>query len=221
MRRALLILGAIAAVGCSSPRIEEQGAARAARETGTSVQQGLAPAPLRRDQLTLGDRTAWRRVLNWSDECEEAFQASHVGDEGGLVFNELSPGISLVEVLCAAGSYQPSFVYVRFDERPPAPVAKVLSFPTYESSDGVSITSANASELWGEPFVSPARQELAVLNLARQTGDCGIWTRYNIGGEMPEMVEARSTPCSIPPGAPAASGDGGPPHGWKPVRARQ
>ena len=214
----LLLLGAIAVAGCSSPRVEEQTVGRAA--TRASVPQGAA-APVRRSQLSLGDRTGWRSVLNWPDECEETFQASHAGDDGGLVFNELAPGISFVEVLCAAGSYQPSFVYVRFDERSTAPIATLLIFPVYESSDGVSIASVKASELWGEPFVSPARRELAILNLTRQTGDCGIWTRYNIGGEIPEMVDARRAPCSTRPGAPATSSDGEPPRGWQPVSARQ
>jgi hypothetical protein len=219
--RVLLILGAIAAVGCSSPRVEEESAGRAGRDTRASIPQGPAPAPPRRNQLTLGDRTDWRSVLNWPNDCEEAFQASHVGDDAGLVFNELSPGISFVEVLCAAGAYQPSFVYVRLDERSTIPIARLLIFPVYESSDGVSIESAKASEIWGEPFVSPARRELTILNLARQTGDCGIWTRYNIGGDLPEMVDARRAPCATRPGAPATSSNGEPPRGWQPVNARQ
>ena len=214
----LLILGAIAVVGCSSPRVEEQTVGRAG--TRASVPQGAA-APLRRSQLSLGDRTGWRSVLKWPDECEEAFQASHAGDDAGLVFNELAPGISLVEVLCAAGSYQPSFVYVRFDERSTAPIATLLIFPVYESSDGVSIESVKASEIWGEPFISPARREMAVLNLARQTGDCGIWTRYAIGGDLPEMVDARRAPCATRPGPPATSSNGEPPRGWQPVNPRQ
>jgi hypothetical protein len=221
MRHVLVILGAIAAVGCSSPRVEEESAGRAGRDTRASAPQGPAPAPLRRSQLTLGDRTGWRSVLNWPDDCEEAFQASHAGDDAGLVFNELSPGISFVEVLCAAGAYQPSFVYVRLDERSTVPIARLLIFPVYESSDGVSIESARASEIWGEPFVSSARRELAILNLARQTGDCGIWTRYNIGGELPEMVDARRAPCAARPEAPATSSNGEPPRGWQPVNVRQ
>jgi len=214
----LLILGGSAAVGCSSPRVEEQTVGGAT--TRASGPQ-MAAASLRRSQLSLGDRAGWRSVLNWPDECEEAFQASHAGDDAGLVFNELAPGISFVEVLCAAGSYQPSFVYVRFDERSTTPIATLLVFPVYESSDGVSIESVKASEIWGEPFVSPARRELAVLNLARQTGDCGIWTRYNIGGELPQILDARRALCSTRPGAPATSNDGEPPRGWQPVSTRQ
>ena len=216
----LLILAAAVITGCSSPRVEEKSVGGATQKTPAAVPQGAA-APLRRSQLSLGDRTRWRSVLNWPNECEEAFQASRAADDAGLVFNELSPGVSFVQVLCAAGSYQPSFVYMRFDERSPAPVAALLIFPVYESSDGVSIESVKASEIWGEPFVSPARRELAVLNLARQTGDCGIWTRYNIGGEIPVVVDARSARCSTGPGTPAASSDGQPPRGWQPVRARK
>ena len=216
----IVILGASVAIGCSSPRIDDDSGRRAGRETGSSVLQ-RGSVPLRRSEPSLNDRTSWRPVLTWPDACEEAFQNSHVGQDAGLVFNELSPGISLVEVLCAAGSYQPSFVYVRLDERLPTPSATVLRFPVYESPDGLSIQLAHASELWGEPSVWPGRRELTVLNLARQTADCGIWTRYSVGDRVPEILEARSTPCSTPPKAPVLSSDGQPPSGWTSVRARQ
>ena len=44
-----------------------------------------------------------------------------------MVFHELAPRLSVVEVLCAAGSYQASSTVVRLDERAPAPEAAVAA----------------------------------------------------------------------------------------------
>jgi len=215
----LAILGAAAVVGCTSPRGEDR-QTHADSGAAAALTQAAPPAdPLPRTRLSLRDRAGWRAVLKWPDECEEAFRASHVGEDGGLVFDELGPGLSFVEVLCAAGSYQPSFVYVRFDERARAPVATVVSFRVYQSPDGRSIERTDETELWGEPSVSSVRQELTVLNLARQTGDCGIWSRYHIGNETPTAVDVRTRlPCPPRPGPRATSESGDPPRGWRPVQ---
>jgi hypothetical protein len=215
----LPILGAVAVAGCTSPRGDDRQTHADGGAAASTTRVAPSADPLPRTRLSLRDRASWRPVLKWPDECEEAFRASHVGEDAGLVFNELGPGLSFVETQCAAGSYQPSFVYVRFDERPRAPVATVVSFRVYQSPDGRSIEQTNETELWGEPSLSPLRQELTVLNLARQTGDCGIWTRYNIGSDTPAVVDVRTRlPCPPRPGPRATSESGDPPRGWRPVQ---
>jgi hypothetical protein len=137
------------------------------------------------------------------------------------VFFELSSGVSLVEVLCAAGSYQPSFVFIVLDERPPTPRGTVLSFQTYQSPDGTSLEEVTATEMVGEPAVIPEQRALTVLNLWRQTADCGVWARYAIGDGAPKLEAARARfPCPTRPGPPAQSRGGSPPSGWKIVAVR-
>jgi hypothetical protein len=177
------------------------------------------PAPavgLPRDHLTLRDRAAWRPRLDWPQACEDEFQSTRVAEDAGLVFHQIAPGVALVEVFCASGAYQPSFVIVRLDERAAAPVATVLSFPTLESPDGRSFEPAEQTELTGDSSISEAVQELTVLNLFRQTRDCGVWSRYGIGDAAPQLKEARAqSPCPDNPGPPVTSDPGAPPRGWR------
>src|ERR1043166_4997340 len=69
----LAILGAVTAIRCGSPRVEpnrraDNEAAAPTREATPSVDR------LPRTQLSLRDRTNWRAVLKWPDECEESFR---------------------------------------------------------------------------------------------------------------------------------------------------
>ncbi|MCI0433084.1 MAG: hypothetical protein L0271_05460, partial [Gemmatimonadetes bacterium] len=87
-----------------------------------------------RDSVTRADREAWRGVLDWPDECEQAFELTHDGTAGGIRFHDLGEGVTLAEVRCAAGAYQGSMVFVRLEERQ-ASVARTLTFPIYISAD--------------------------------------------------------------------------------------
>lgn len=179
------------------------------------------PPVLRRlAPLSLSDRNAWREILQWPASCEDAFQVSRTGDDAAITFFELAPGLALVEVLCAAGSYQPSSVYVRFDERGASRVATLLKFTTYQSSAGAAIEAApGEAEVWGHATVSPAAREVSVLMLSRQLADCGVWTRHSVDTERPELIAAASRlPCPATPGPPADSAGGHAPRGWRPIR---
>ena len=208
--RQLLLLMVLAGAGAACSRAPEDSRAVP------------AAAPLPRANLTRLDRERWRAVLAWPDACESAFQTSHAADDPGLTFTTLTPGVAIVQVLCAAGAYQPSWVYVQLDERRVPPSASVLRFPVYETEDGTAITSTEQSEVWGEPTWSAAARELSVLNIVRQTGDCGIWTRYRLPSDdtatRPVVVEARALlPCPARPRERAVSADGQPPLDWTPI----
>src|SRR5688572_21512037 len=97
-----------------------------ARRAATSDPAGSAgnrPTLRRTAPMSLADRAAWRTALGWPDSCEQAFASTHAGEDGGLAINVVAPGVSLVEVLCAAGAYQPSHVYVRYNEQGASPIA--------------------------------------------------------------------------------------------------
>ena len=44
-----------------------------------------------RDSVTIAERAEWRTQLMWSDDCEDAFRASHAGDAGGVRVVRLGP----------------------------------------------------------------------------------------------------------------------------------
>ena len=170
---------------------------------------------LPRDGITLAQRATWRGRLHWSDECESAFQASHAGDSGGVTITALRPGGSLVEVICAAGSYQPSVVRFKLAGAGDAVRAIGLTFPVYSSDDGRQLALSRDTEVWGESAVDAARGEVAILTVARQTADCGVWTRYSLEGEQPAVLAAAARlDCPTPPGAPASPSAASPPAGW-------
>jgi hypothetical protein len=196
---------------CHSPKPTDDG-----RSVPRNGQNTPSAAHFPRTNLTVRDRTDWRRVLQWDEACEKEFQSSRVAEDGGLVFHQIAPSVSLVEVFCSAGAYQPSFIIVRLDERSQAPVADVLSFVTYESTDGSSLESVQQVEMTGEPSILAEQREVTVLNVFRQTRDCGIWTRYGIPDGAPQLKEARvRLPCPAGPGVPVSTEPGRPPRGWR------
>jgi hypothetical protein len=170
--------------------------------------------------LTRADRTAWRARLHWPDDCEGAFEATDVGGGSGLEIHALADGSTLVQIRCAAGAYQPSQLVMRtIDARPS--VASILTFTTWESADGESLEQTESEEVWGELTYLPEAQELTLLTLSRQTGDCGTWAEYRLADGNPklEALYARM-PCPAEPGEAVNPGPGKPPKGWKRIEVR-
>ena len=130
----------------------------------------------------------------------------------------VAPRVSLVEVLCAAGAYQPSHVYIRYDEQGASPIATSLQFPVFLSAESAIPQTSLETEIWGESSLSSDARVLSVLMLSRQLADCGVWSRYAIGAGRPQLIAAAARlPCPATPGPPAESANGGAPPGWRPL----
>lgn len=154
----------------------------------------------------------------WPDDCEEAFRASHIGSDGGMRIVQLGSTVSLVEVTCAAGSYQPSVLRFRLTEDNAGARAVPLTFTVYESEDGRDLRVSSRTEVWGDSIVTPASGEIAILSVARQTADCGVWARYSLAADEPRLLAAAArVQCPVTPGAPVTISESGPPSGWDPV----
>ena len=170
---------------------------------------------LPRDGITAAQRGRWRTQLIWPDDCEDAFVASHVGDGGGIQVLRLGPAVSLVEVTCAAGAYQPSVMRFKLIEDGAAARSVLLSFPVYVSEDGHDLRLSQDTEVWGESVVTPAAAEIAILSLARQTADCGVWARYSLAADQPRLLAAAArVQCPTTPGPPVRVSASGPPPAW-------
>ncbi len=199
----------VALPGCSRPPAD---GARTAQPALTT---------LSRTNVSIDDRAAWRQHLQWPDSCEEAFQASRAGTDGGLMFTSLGDGVSLVEVVCAAGAYQPSVVRMRMVESAGGVQATVLVFPVYRSEDGRQVTLVRETEVWGESVVQASERHLVVLALARQTADCGVWTQYSLAAAEPRMVDAAARlDCPTPATDPVTLSATEPPRGWASLRRK-
>src|SRR5687767_4709128 len=118
---AVLIL-ATASAGCqrrSEPGVDEERSGANAPDTAGAARpetRARDVSALPRDGITEDGRAAWRTQLMWPDDCEQAFRASHAGGAGGVRVVRLSPAVSVVEVTCAAGSYQPSAIRFKLTE---------------------------------------------------------------------------------------------------------
>lgn len=166
---------------------------------------------------TKADRAKWRSSLGWPDECEEAFEVTYAAGGAGLEAYELGNGGTLVVVHCAAGAYQGSYRYYLIEGQELDPDRAVsLTLTAYESADGHSIQPVPTAELWGEPTVVSQAGDLIILQLGRQTSDCGAWARYSIAAGVVELREVWARyPCPPEVGEPAEPGSQTPPHGWR------
>ncbi len=183
--------------------------------TPTDRKGAEGPASLPRAGITVARRAEWRVHLKWSDDCEDAFRASHAGDDGGISVVRLGAGVSLVEVTCAAGSYQPSVIRFRLIEDATGAHTMPLSFPVYSSDDGRDLRLSHETEVWGDSVVTAATAEIAILSLARQTADCGVWARYSLVAGQPRLLGAAArVRCPGAPGPPATVSGSGPPAEW-------
>ena len=173
------------------------------------------------DGITADGRGEWRIQLMWSGDCEEAFRASHAGDAGGVRVVRLGSAVSLVEVTCAAGSYQPSALRFKLTEDGAGAQSVPLSFPIYSSQDGRELQLSQEVEVWGESVVTPEAGEIAILSLGRQTADCGVWARYSLAGVQPRLLAAAArVQCPQTPGQPVSVSGSGPPAGWDAIPRR-
>jgi hypothetical protein len=164
----------------------------------------------------MADRAAWRQILRWPDGCEDAFQASHASDDGGLLFETLDEGVLLVQVVCALGAYQPASVWltVRPSNTGDAMVS-VLAFPVEPAERPDTSVAHRETEIFGEWTFDRSSGQLTLLSVARQTGDCGFWARYVVRADAVRQTEfASKSPCPSRPGPHATLDATHPPPNW-------
>lgn len=192
------VLATLTSVSCATR--QENAAvsapAQAPRQTPTQATTNAqrASLPPTQGKLAKADRKAWREVVGWSDDCEDAFEATAggAGDDAGLEFFELGEGRRLVKVLCAGGAYQPSQVFAVVDEGGAKPPAKVLTFDIYESPDDNELEKTSAQEVWGLADFDARTKRLRVHNRFRGPGDCGTLATYAFDGAAPALKELRA-----------------------------
>ena len=208
---ASLCVASLIAIACYSPQRAEklrtgeapaqatlQATAKAAAQPTAQPAQTGATA-LKKDNLSYADRVAWRKALNWPDDCEQSFEATTGKNLAGLRFFDLAPQQYLVEVMCARGAYQGEQRFMFYDESRTPPTAQLLSFKTYEAANEKfeSLTPQETPEIWGLAEFNPQTKELTILNKYRGAGDCGSWARYGFEQGRPQLREFRAqTACN-------------------------
>jgi hypothetical protein len=160
------------------------------------------------------NRSDWRNLLGWNDDCEQSFSQTQAGVYSGIESYPLGDADELVIVMCAAGSYQPSFLLFRLKQQIPS----VLSLETYLTGDGETLYRSQETEFWGDPAFDTNTKELVILNASRQTKDCGTWAKYSFTSDMAKLKEFLvKLPCPNKINEPVNLEPAIPPKGWKPI----
>jgi hypothetical protein len=157
-------------------------------------------------------RAEWRTLLKWDNACERAYQSTNVTDEAGVETYVFDDTDKLVRVLCAVGSYEPSFLLYRIKDQQPA----LLRLETYIASDEDYLQRTLQTELWGEIFVNPKTRTLVIVNVARQTKDCGTWAQYGLKAYSVDLQALYSKlPCPLDIASPVSPDAANPPTDWQ------
>jgi len=159
----------------------------------------LAQTPAKKTDLTVADREAWQKVLNWPVELEQQWRRSRTTNEpaqSGLVFHSLGQGNYLVQIEVQESSYQPRYLFMYYSESNKAP-SRVLKLKTYEGDDDDvnKISTKLLAEVEGVPSFDAAKKQLVVHTKGRGTGDCGSLVRYEITPARAIPTEARVHAC--------------------------
>lgn len=159
----------------------------------------LAQVPAKKTDLTVADREAWQKVLQWPAALEEQWRRSRTTndrDQSGLVFYSLGRGNYLVQIEVHESSYQPRYLFMYFSESSKAP-ARMLKLKTYEGDDDDvnKISTRLVEEAEGVPSFDETRKQLVFHTKGRGTGDCGSLVRYNITPTRAIPAEARVHAC--------------------------
>lgn len=158
-----------------------------------------AQVPAKKTDLTVVDREAWQKVLQWPAALEEQWRHSRTTndrDQSGLVFYGLGRGNYLVQIEVHESSYQPRYLFMYYSESSKAP-ARMLKLKTYEGDDDDvnKITTRFVEEAEGVASFDEARKQLIFHTKGRGTGDCGSLVRYNITPTRAIPAEARVHAC--------------------------
>lgn len=206
-RAALLCLSSVWFAGCAAPgdtetrvKVESQTPQAASTPQATptplpspAASTATAPAAsLRKTNLTPEDRRAWRKVLKWPDDCEEAYEGTMSKETPGLEFYELAAGRYLVEVVCTTGAYQGYQFYSYLDETKSPPASRLLTFPSFDSEDGGKPKKkTEIQEMWGLATFDAKTKLLEIHNKYRGPGDCGSLATYEFPDGAPRLKEFR------------------------------
>ncbi len=159
----------------------------------------MTQVPSKKSDLTVADREAWQKVLQWPAALEEQWRHSRTTndrDQSGLVFYGLGRGNYLVQIEVHESSYQPRYLFMYYSESSKAP-ARMLKLKTYEGDDDDvdKITTKFVEEAEGVPSFDEIRKQLVFHTKGRGTGDCGSLVRYNITPTRAIAAEARVHAC--------------------------
>jgi hypothetical protein len=161
----------------------------------------VAQQPLKKTELTIADREAWHKVLQWPAALEDQWQKSRTdkrSEASGLAFYDLGHGNYLVAIEVQENAYQPRTVFMYYSESGSAKTTpgRLLKIKTYERDDDKAGTVSTKVTTEVEGIVSFNQvKQLILYTKGRGTLDCGALVHYRIAPNRIVPVEARAHGC--------------------------
>lgn len=162
----------------------------------------VAQQPLKKTELTIDDRDAWRKILQWPAELEQQWRESRTdkkSEASGLSFYSLGHGNYLVAIEVHESAYQPRYVFMYYSETNPRATApgRLLKLKTYEKDDDHegTVSTKVATEVEGIATFDSATKQLVFFTKGRGTLDCGSLVRYRLRPNRTIPTEARAHAC--------------------------
>ena len=162
----------------------------------------VAQQPLKKTELTIADREAWHKVLQWPAALEEQWQKSRTdkkSEASGLAFYALGQGNYLVAIEVHESAYQPRYVFMYYSEsgRVKTWPGRLLKLKIYERDDDAAGTVSRkvTTEVEGIVSFDKAVKQLVLYTKGRGTLDCGALVRYRILPNRIIPAEARAHGC--------------------------
>src|SRR5581483_3761973 len=144
---------------------------------------------------TKGDRAAWRRLLHWPSSCETAWRGQSGAGIAGVW--PVGGGRHIVAVDCSLGAYQGTSMLFLLDASGRA--SGPLLLPIYVDKGSGKPQPTDATVVLGTLTFSRGSGILAVRDLARGVGDCGIYSTFKLRNIQLIPLASRAKACDGKP----------------------
>jgi hypothetical protein len=162
---------------------------------GLGLPADLTPCALPQTQ-TKSDRAAWRKLLHWPAACETSWREGGSGAGIAGVW-AIARGGSLVAVDCSLGAYQGTSMLYLLD--PNRHASGPLALRIYQDRGSGVPEPTTTTVVLGTLNFSRGSSTLAVRDLARGAGDCGIYSTFRLAGSRLVPIATRAKACDGKP----------------------
>lgn len=162
-----------------------------------SSNQTFGQTPLKKTNLKAKDRMAWYKELQWEElYMLHPFADEADNDDAGMEFYQLSEYQYLIEIFCAPGAYNPTYIYYFYDEsKPRRKRGKRLVFPHFEVEEDGSLVGYLENEVTALPTFNRQTKILEIYAKSRGAGGCGQLVHFKFVQGKPVVVRARARSC--------------------------
>lgn len=147
--------------------------------------------------FTLAERKELQKILNWPKSCDEIaenFSDKQHSKDSRIIKYNLSDTTFLLQIGCAIGAYQESFVYYFIDDK--KETFNLIQFKTVEIEANNKVRIHKTTEVAGIPTFQGGK--LTLFEKGRGAGGCGSEITYGFKKAQSYVIRARARSCEEP-----------------------